>query len=70
MKNANIAKSLARRSQVESNLIMVIMMTMMMMMKMMTLMIVNMYQVAILGEIFLVEGEVLALSLLLAFAEG
>ena len=50
-------------------MMMTTMMTMMMTMKM-TMMKVKVYQVAILGEILFVEGEVFALSLLLAFAKG
>ena len=69
MKNANIAQSLARRAKVESNLMMLTMMLTMMMMVMPMVTMVNVYQVAVLGKILLVECEVFALGLLLAFAK-
>ena len=77
MKNANIAESLAGGAKVKSNLDLMTMMAIMTIMAIMTMIMmgtvtmlnVKMYQVAVLGKILLVECEVFALSLQLAFAE-
>ena len=71
MKNANIAESLAGGAKVKSNLDLMTMMAIMTMIMMgtVTMLNVKMYQVAVLGKILLVECEVFALSLQLAFAE-
>lgn len=74
MKNANIAESLAGGAKVKSNLDLMTMMAIMAIMTMImmgtvTMLNVKVYQVAVLGKILLVECEVFALSLQLAFAE-
>ena len=71
MKNANIAESLAGGAKVKSNLDLMTMMAIMTMIMMgtVTMLNVKMYQVAVLGKILLVECEVFALGLQLAFAE-